>query len=54
MTYLNRSPRASLTKTSYAPQMGKDYYKTLGVDRSADDDAIKKAGPIQPLYPFVR
>lgn len=23
--------------------MGKDYYKTLGVDRSADDDAIKRA-----------
>ena len=23
--------------------MGKDYYQTLGVDKSADDDAIKKA-----------
>lgn len=23
--------------------MGKDYYKILGVDKSADEDAIKKA-----------
>jgi len=23
--------------------MGKDYYKILGIDKSADDDAIKRA-----------